>query len=104
VVVSNHCRSHLHGSRHDLPTFALETTGGHGAWTSAVYYVFTKLYATRVCLPSRPGGGEALKHKLKKDISCALRRGTIAQVTTALDAAQSAAEAELTVNEVGLAW
>jgi hypothetical protein len=38
------------------------------------------------------------------DISFALRRGTIAQVTTALDAAQRAAEAELAVNEVGLAW
>jgi hypothetical protein len=30
------------------------------------------------------------------------RVGTIAQVTTALDAAQRAAEAELAVNEVGL--
>ncbi len=39
--------------------------------------------------------GEALKRKLNKDISFALRRGTIAQVTTALDAAQRAAEAEL---------
>jgi hypothetical protein len=48
--------------------------------------------------------GEALKRKLKKDISFALRRGTIAQITTALDAAQRAAEAELAVNEVGLAW
>jgi hypothetical protein len=38
------------------------------------------------------------------DISFALRRGTIAQVTTALDAAQRAAEAELAVHEVGLAW
>ncbi len=38
--------------------------------------------------------GEALKRKLKKDISFALRRGTIPQVT-ALDAAQRAAEAEL---------
>jgi hypothetical protein len=47
--------------------------------------------------------GEALKRKLKKDTSFALRRGTIAQVTTALDAAQRAAEAELAVNEVGLA-
>ncbi len=43
--------------------------------------------------------GEALKRKLKKDISFALRRGTIAQVTTALDAAQRAAEAELAVND-----
>ncbi len=47
---------------------------------------------------------EALKRKLKKDISFALCRGTIAQATTALDAAQRAAEAELAANEVGLAW
>jgi hypothetical protein len=41
--------------------------------------------------------------KLKKDISFALRRGTIAQVTThALDAAQRAAEDEqLALNEAG---
>ncbi len=49
--------------------------------------------------------GEALKRKLNKDISFALRRGTIAQVTTLLPAldrratsdepAQRAAEAEL---------
>jgi hypothetical protein len=40
--------------------------------------------------------------KLKKDISFALRRGTIAQVTTALDAAQRAAEdEELALNEAG---
>ena len=32
--------------------------------------------------------------KLNKDISFALRRGTIAQVTTALDAAQRAVEYE----------
>ena len=32
--------------------------------------------------------------KLKKDISFALRRGTIARVTTALDAAQRAVELE----------
>jgi hypothetical protein len=78
--------------------FALETTGGHGASTKAVYCLFNKHL--------RDSGvpGEALKRKLKKDISFALRRGTIAQVTTALDAAQRAAEAELTVNEVGLAW
>jgi hypothetical protein len=76
---------------------ALETMGGHGASTNAVYYLFTKHL--------RDSGvpGEALKRKLKKDISFALRRGTIAQVTTlALDAAQRAAEAELAVYEVGL--
>ncbi len=38
---------------------------------------------------------------MSKDVSFALRRGTIAQVTTALDAAQRAAEEELAVNEVG---
>jgi hypothetical protein len=53
---------------------------------------------------ARDYASEALKRKLKKDISLALRRGTITQVTTALDAAQRAAEAELAVNEVGLAW
>ena len=41
---------------------------------------------------------------MSNDVSFALRWGTIAQVTTALDAAQRAAEAELAVNEVGLAW
>ena len=39
--------------------------------------------------------------KLKKDISVALRRGTIAQVTTALDAGQRAAEDELALNMAG---
>ena len=39
--------------------------------------------------------------KLAKDISFALRRGTIAQVTTSLDAAQRAAEDELALNEAG---
>ena len=38
--------------------------------------------------------------KLKKDISFALRRGTIAQVTTALDA-QYAVEYESALNETG---
>ena len=63
--------------------------GAHGASTKTIYYLFTKHL--------RDSGvpGEALKRKLKKDISFALRRGTIAQVTTALDAAQRAAEAEL---------
>ena len=44
---------------------------------------------------------DVLVGKLKKDISFALRRGTIAQVTTALDAAQRAAEDELALNEAG---
>ncbi len=44
------------------------------------------------------------QQKFKKDISFAMRRGTIAQVTTALDAAQRAAEEKLAVNDVGLAW
>jgi hypothetical protein len=39
--------------------------------------------------------------KFKKDVSFALRRGTIAQVTTALDAGQRAAEDELALNMAG---
>ncbi len=39
--------------------------------------------------------------KLNKDISFALRRGTIAQVTTALVAAQGAVENESALNEAG---
>jgi hypothetical protein len=39
--------------------------------------------------------------ELDKDISGALRRGTIARVTTALDAAQHAVEDELAPNEAG---
>jgi hypothetical protein len=38
---------------------------------------------------------DVLEGKLKKDMSFALRRGTIAQVTTALDAAQRAIEDEV---------
>ena len=38
---------------------------------------------------------------LNKDISFALRRGTIAQVTLALDAAQRAVEDELALDEAG---
>jgi hypothetical protein len=78
--------------------FALETTGGHGASTASVYYLFTK--------QMRDSGlpADVLVNKLKKDIiSFALRRGTIAQVTTALDAAQRAAEDELALNEAGWA-
>ncbi len=44
---------------------------------------------------------DVLLGKLKKDISLALRRGTIAQVTTALDAGQRAAEDELALNMAG---
>jgi hypothetical protein len=44
---------------------------------------------------------DVLLGKLKKDISFALRRGTIAQVTTALDAGQRAAEDELGLNMAG---
>jgi len=75
--------------------FALETTGGHGASTKSVYYLFAK--------QMRDSGlpADVLVGKLKKDISFALRRGTIAQVTTALDAAQRAAEDELALNEAG---
>jgi hypothetical protein len=46
---------------------------------------------------------DVVEGKFKRDISFALCRGTIAQVTTALDAAQRAAEAELALNEAGWA-
>jgi hypothetical protein len=51
-----------------------------GASTKAVYQLFTKH------LRDSGVAGEAVKRKLKKDISFALRRGTIAQVTTLLPA------------------
>ena len=60
--------------------FALETTGGHGASTASVYLLFKK--------QMRDSGlpADVLLGKFKKDVSFALRRGTIAQVTThALD-------------------
>jgi hypothetical protein len=49
-----------------------------------VYFLFAKQLRASG-LPA-----DVLVGKLKKDISFALRRGTIAQVTTALDAAQRA--------------
>ena len=78
-----------------LSPFALETTGGHGASTASVYFLFKK-HLRDSGLPA-----DVLLGKLKKDISFALRRGTIAQVTTALDAGQRAAEAELALNMAG---
>ena len=57
--------------------FAFETTGGHGASTAnAVYFLFAKQLRDSG-LPA-----DVLVGKLNKDISFALRRGTIAQVTT----------------------
>jgi hypothetical protein len=49
---------------------------GHGASTKSVYFLFTKLMRDSG-LPA-----DVLVGKLNKDISFALRRGTIAQVTT----------------------
>ena len=60
-------------------------------------------YGTFVFWNIRDSGlpADVLVGKLKKDISFALRRGTIAQVTTALDAAQRAVEEELAINKAG---
>ena len=66
-----------------MSPFALETTGGHGASTASVYqwYLLLTKQMRDSGLPA-----DVLVGKLKKDISFALRRGTIAQVTThALD-------------------
>ena len=71
-----------------LLSISLTTTGGHGASTATVYFLFAKQLRDSG-LPA-----DVLLGKLKKDISFALRRGTIAQVTTALDAAQRAVEYE----------
>ena len=70
-----------------MSPFALDTTGGHGASTATVYFLFTKQL--------RDSGvpADVLVGKLKKDFSFSLRRGKIAYVTThALDAAQRAVE------------
>jgi hypothetical protein len=62
----------------------VEATGGHGASTASVYLLLTE--------QMRDSGlpADVLVGKLNKDISFALRRGTIAQVTTSLDAGQRA--------------
>ena len=54
-----------------LSPFALETTGGHGASTASVYFLFSK--------QMRDSGlpADVLVGKLAKDISFALRRGTM---------------------------
>jgi hypothetical protein len=97
----NQVRQPLRGSRHDLPTICARDDGWPRRLDESGLLPLHQA-STRLGVP--PPGGEALKRKLKKDISFALRRGTIAKVTTALDAAQRAAEAGLAVNEVGLAW
>jgi hypothetical protein len=78
-----------------LSPFALETTGGHGASTASLHFLLTEQL--------RDSGQpvDVLVDVLIKDISFALRRGTIAQVTTALDAAQRAVVDELALNEAG---
>jgi hypothetical protein len=70
--------------------------GGHGASTATVYFLFAKQLRNSG-LPA-----DVLVGKLTKDISFALRRGTIAHVTTALDAAQRAVEDEELVLNRGL--
>jgi hypothetical protein len=82
-----------------LSPFALETTGGHGASTLAAVYHRYFLFKKHLRDSGLPA--DVLLGKLKKDISFALRRGTIAQVTTALDAGQRAAEDELALNVAG---
>jgi hypothetical protein len=58
-----------------------------------VHFLFTKQLRDSG-LPA-----DVLVGKLNKDISCALRRGTIAQETKVLDAAQRAVKDELALNE-----
>jgi hypothetical protein len=79
------------GYRARFQPFALETTGGHGESTRAIYKLFAKHL--------RDGGlpADVLLRKFKKEIAFALRNGTIAQVTTALERAKRAVEDELAV-------
>jgi hypothetical protein len=78
-----------------LSPFALETTtGGHGALNTATVYL---LFAKQLRDSGLPA--DVLVGKLEKDISFALRRGTIAVTAHALDAAQRAVEDELLLNE-----
>jgi hypothetical protein len=63
-----------------LSTFALETTGGHGASTLASVYHRYLLLTKQMRDSGLPA--DVLVGKLKKDTSFALRQGTIAQVTT----------------------
>ncbi len=63
-----------------MSPFALEATGRHGASTATVYLLFAKQLRDSG-LPA-----DVLVSKFQKDVSFALGRGTIAQVTThALD-------------------
>jgi hypothetical protein len=76
--------------------FALETTPARVSSTASVSFPrFTKQWRDSG-LPA-----DVLVGKIKKDNSFALRRGTIAQVTTALDAAQRATEDELVLHKAG---
>jgi hypothetical protein len=63
-------------ARSVLSPFALETTGGHGASTASLWLLLKKQMRYSA-LPA-----DVLLGKLSKDISFALRRGTIAKVTT----------------------
>ncbi len=78
-----------------MSPFALETTGGHGASTTATTVSF--LFAKQLRDSGLPA--DVRVGKLKKDISFALRRGTIAQVHMPLTAApaERAVEDELLV-------
>ncbi len=78
-----------------MSRFARETSGGHGASTATVYLLSAKQLRDSG-LPA-----DVFVGKLNEDISFALRRGAIAQVTTGLDAAQRAVELESALNEAG---
>ena len=73
-------------------------------WYLLAYSSPSSNCATRLCrrtCSTRVCRADLLVGKLNKDISYALRRGTIAQVTSALNVAQRAVEDELVLNEAG---
>ena len=87
-------RRHLCGNGVYLVTFRARDRQAQGLFLS-VDFLFTKQLRDSGLL------ADALVGELKKGISFALRRDTIAQVTTALDAAQRAVEDELALDEAG---
>ena len=78
------------------------TTGAGRAGTGPLYCVVYLFFSKQLRDSGLPA--DALVGKVKKDISFALRRGTMAQVTTPLtlpNAPSSVEDEELAVNEAG---
>ena len=103
MAQAHQVQRHLRGYRVGLLTFRSRDDGRargllHHESLASVYhrYFLLKKHMRDSGLPA-----DVLLGKFKRDVSFALRRGTIAQVTTALDTGQRAAEDELALNVAG---